>query len=137
MRVHSDYISVQTEKLREFMNVTPNVKYAAEKSGIRDGVILIASLHSNSAVFINDEEEGLLQDIEEWLQQVAPLRDGYHHSPRSESNAGAHLQGLLLNSQALVSLTDGKLELGPWQQIIYAELDGQRPKRILVKVLGE
>ena len=137
MRIHSDYMTVQTTQKREFMNITPNVKDATGKSGIRDGFILVSSLHSNSGVFVNDGEAGLLRDVEEWLDHLAPHRDDYHHGPRSESNASAHLQNLLLHHQVLVSLTDGKLELGPWQQVIYAELDGQRPKRILIKVFGE
>jgi secondary thiamine-phosphate synthase enzyme len=137
MHIHNDYITLQTKEKREFLNITPNIKAAVEKSGIRDGVVFVSSLHSNSALFINDEEPGLLQDITEWADRVAPLAPTYHHSPRSESNAGAHLQSLLLNHQAFVSLADGKLELGPWQNVIYAELDGQRPKRILIKILGE
>ena len=137
MRIQSDYLTVQTKQKREFMNITSNVKEAAEKSGIRDGLVLISSLHSNSGVLINDEEPGLLQDIDEWANRLAPHSDQYHHNPRSESNSSAHLQTLLLNHQAIVSVVDGKLELGPWQQVIYAELDGQRPKRILIKVLGE
>src|SRR5271167_696326 len=118
MRNHSEYLTVQTQQKREFMNITPNVKEAAEKSGIRDGFILISSLHANSGIFVNDPDAGLLQDIEAWLGQIAPIRDGYQHLPRGESNAGAHLQGILLNHQALVSLADGKLELGPWQQVM-------------------
>ena len=137
MRIHSDYMTVQTNEKREFLNITPNIKAAVEKSGIRDGIILISSLHSNSALFVNDEEAGLLQDIAEWADRLAPFGPNYHHSARSESNAGAHLQSLLLNHQAFVSLADGKLELGPWQNVIYAELDGQRPKRILIKIVGE
>ena len=137
MRIHSDYMTVQTKEKRELLNITPNIKAAVEKSGIRDGIILISSLHSNSALFVNDEEPGLLQDITEWADRIAPFGPDYHHSARSESNAGAHLQSLLLNHQAFVSLTDGKLELGPWQNVMYAELDGQRPKRILIKILGE
>jgi secondary thiamine-phosphate synthase enzyme len=137
MKIHSDYLTVQTQQKREFINITHNVKEAAEKSGIRDGFILVCSLHSNSGVFVNDEEAGLLKDIEAWVNQLAPIRDGYEHSPRSESNAGAHLQGLLLNHQVFVSLAEGRLELGPWQQVIFAELDGTRPKRILIKVIGE
>lgn len=137
MRIHNDYMTVQTKEKREFLNITPNVKAAVEKSGIRDGIIFISSLHSNSALFVNDEEAGLLQDIREWSDRLAPLGSNYHHSARSESDAGAHLQSLLLNHQAFVSLADGKLELGPWQNVIYAELDGQRPKRILIKILGE
>ena len=137
MRIHSEYMTVQTNQKREFLNITPNIIAAVEKSGIRDGVILVSPLHSNSAVFVNDEDPGLLEDISEWADRLAPLGPDYRHSPRSESNAGAHLQSLLLNGQAVVSLANGKLELGPWQQVIYAELDGQRPKRILIKILGE
>ena len=137
MRIHSDYMTVQTKEKREYLNITPNIKAAVEKSGIRDGIVLISSLHSNSALFVNDEEPGLLQDITEWADRIAPFGPDYHHSARSESNAAAHLQSLLLHHQALVTLTDGKLELGPWQSVIYAELDGQRPKRILIKILGE
>jgi len=140
MRIHSEYITVQTEKKREFMNITPNVKSAMEKSGLRDGIILVASLHSNSAVFINDDEAGLLEDIADWLDRMAPFGDNYRHAAkgaRAESNAGAHMQSILLNQQAVLSFTEGKLEIGPWQQVIYAELDGQRPKRIHIKLLGE
>jgi secondary thiamine-phosphate synthase enzyme len=137
MRVHSEYMTVQTEQKREFLNITPNISAAVEKSGMRDGLVFVTPLHSNSALFVNDEESGLLRDIAEWADRLAPLGPDYHHSPRSESNAGAHLQSLLLNGQACISLANGKLELGPWQQVIYAELDGQRPKRILIKILGE
>jgi len=137
MRVHSDYMTVQTKEKREFLNITPNIKAALEKSGIRDGIVLVSSLHSNSALFVNDDEPGLLQDIAEWADRIAPFGPNYQHSARSESNAGAHLQNLLLHHQAVVSVADGKLELGPWQNVIYAELDGQRPKRILIKILGE
>ena len=137
MRIHSDYMTVQTKEKREFLNITPSIKAAVEKSGIRDGIILISSLHSNSALIVNDEEPGLLQDITEWADRMAPFGPDYHHGERSESNAGAHLQSLLLHHQAMVSLADGKLELGPWQNVIFAELDGQRPKRILIKILGE
>ena len=137
MRIHSEYMTVQTDHKREFLNITPNINAAVEKSGIRDGLVLVSPLHSNSALFVNDEESGLLQDVSEWADRLAPLGPNYHHSPRSESNAGAHLQSLLLNGQACISLANGKLELGPWQQVIYAELDGQRPKRILIKILGE
>jgi secondary thiamine-phosphate synthase enzyme len=140
MRMHSEYITVQTEKKREFMNITANVKSAMEKSGMRDGIILVASLHSNSAVFINDDEAGLLEDIADWLDRMAPFGDTYRHAAkgaRAESNAGAHMQSILLNQQAVMSFTEGKIEMGPWQQVIYAELDGQRPKRIHIKLLGE
>lgn len=135
MRIHNGYVTIQTTHKREFLNLTPNVRDAAEKSGIRDGVIFISSLHSNCGIFINDEEQGLLTDIEEWASRLAPSDAQYKH--KGESIASAHLQGLLLNQQVFVSVAEGKLELGPWQQVIYAELDGQRPKRILIKILGE
>ncbi len=137
MKIHSDYMTVHTKQKREFINITPNVKLAMEKSGIRDGIVLVSALHANSAVFVNDEELGLLEDIDTWLEKLAPQRNDYKHSQRFESNAGVHLQSLLAHHQVLVSISDAKLELGPWQQVIYAELDGQRPKRILIKVMGE
>jgi secondary thiamine-phosphate synthase enzyme len=137
VRIHSDYLTVQTTNKREFMNITQSVKEAAEKSGIQDGMVLICALHGNAGVFVNDDDPGLIQDIDEWIGKIAPFGAEYHHSPRAESNAGAHLQSLLLNHQALVSLAQGRLELGPWQTVLYAELDGMRPKRILIKVMGE
>ncbi len=137
MRIHSDYMTLQTEQKREFMNITPNVKSALEKSGIRDGMILVSALHNNAAVFVNDEEPGLIQDVDEWLQKLAPHRDDYKHGTRFESNASMHLQNLLARHQVIVPISEGRLELGPWQYVIYAELDGQRPKRILIRVMGE
>src|SRR5437588_10700103 len=107
MPIHSDYVTVQTKQRREFLNITPNIKAAVEMSGIRDGIILISLLHSNSALFVNDEEPGLLQDVAQCADRIAPFGPSYHHSARSESNAGAHLPSLLLNHQAFVSLTDG------------------------------
>jgi secondary thiamine-phosphate synthase enzyme len=108
-----------------------------EKSGFRDGIVLVSSLHSNSAVVVNDDEPGLLEDIDAWLSQLAPLRDDYKHQGRFESNAAVHLQSLLLHHQVIVPFTEGRLDLGPWQAVLFIELDGQRPKRILVKVMGE
>lgn len=137
MKIHSDYMTVQTKEKREFLNLTENVKHALEKSGIRDGFALVAALHGNSAVFVNNDSAGLLEDIDAWLQQLAPYRDNYQHGKQAESNASVHLQNLLLHNPAVVSIADGRLELGPWQQIFYAELDGQRPKRILIRVMGE
>jgi secondary thiamine-phosphate synthase enzyme len=137
MKIHNDFMTVHTKKSREFINITPNVKFAMEKSGIRDGIILVTALHVNCAVFVNDEEPGLLEDLDAWLEKLAPRRDDYKHGSKFESNASFHLQSILAHHQVVVPISDGKLELGPWQQVIYAELDGQRPKRILIKVLGE
>lgn len=137
MRIHSDYMTVQTKQKREFIDITPNVKSAIEKSGIRNGVVLVGALHSNSAVFVNEGDAGLLADVDAWLAQLAPVREEYQYGPSHESNAALHLQNLLLQGHAVLGLAEGKIELGPWQSVIYAELDGTRPKRILIKVLGE
>ncbi len=137
MKIYNDYMTIQTQNKREFRNITQNLKFALEKSGIRDGFILVSTLHTNAAVFVNDEEPGLLEDIDQWLEKMAPQGSDYKHGTKFESSAGAHLQSLLAHHQVLVPINDGKLELGPWQQVIYAELDGLRPKRLLIKVMGE
>jgi len=137
MKIHNEYMTVQTKQKLEFLNITPNVKSGLEKSGIHDGIVLVSALHSNAAVFLSDEETGLLDDIAQWLKQIAPEREDYKHGGRFESNAGVHLQSLLLKNEVSVSISEGKLDLGPWQYVIYADLDGMRPKRILMKYLGE
>jgi secondary thiamine-phosphate synthase enzyme len=137
MKIYNEQITVQSQKSREVFNLTSQVKAAMEKSGFRDGIILVSSLHSNSAVIVNDDEPGLLQDLDSWLSQLAPARDDYKHQGRFESNAAVHLQGLLLNHQAIVAFSEGRLDLDPWQSVLFVELDGLRPKRILVKVMGE
>ena len=137
MKIYNEQITIQSKKSREFFDLTTQVKAAMEKSSFRDGIILVSSLHSNSAVVVNDPEPGLLEDIEAWLSAAAPLRDDYNHKERFESNAGVHIQSLLMNHQAVVPFTEGRLDLGPWQAILYFDLDGLRPKRILVKVMGE
>jgi secondary thiamine-phosphate synthase enzyme len=137
MKIHKEYLTLQSKQKREFQGITVNVRFALEKSGIRDGMILVTTLHTNAAVFVNDEEPGLLQDVAAWIEQLAPDRDDYKHGTTFESNASVHLQSLLLHHQVLVPVSDGRLELGPWQNVIYVDLDGQRPKRVLIKVMGE
>jgi len=137
MKTYNEQITLQTTHLREFVNLTPQIKAAMEKSGFRDGLILVSSLHSNAAVIVSDDEPGLLEDLQAWLKALAPERDDYKHRGRFESNAAVHMQSLLLHHQAVVSFSEGRLDLGPWQFVLFAELDGQRPKRILVKVMGE
>jgi len=136
MTTYTEHITFQVEKRREILNITSRIASAVEKSGITDGLVMISALHSNASVFLNDDDPGLLQDIDEWLQKLAPIRDDYHYGSKHESNAGIHLQGLLLAGGATLGITGGKLELGAWRQIFYAELDGGRPKRILVKIVG-
>jgi secondary thiamine-phosphate synthase enzyme len=137
MKIYNEHITIQPQKSREIFNLNAQVKAAVEKSGFRDGIILVSSLHSNSAVIVNDNEPGLLEDLDAWLGQIAPIRDDFKHKGRFESNAAIHFQSLLLNHQAIVAFTDAHLDLGPWQSVLFVELDGLRPKRILVKVMGE
>ena len=137
MKIHTDYMTVQTKEKREISNITQNLKFAVEKSGIRDGIVLVAALHSNSAVFIAEDDPGLHRDLEHWLEKLAPIREDYEYGPKHESNAAILLQNLALQGHIVVGLSEGRLDLGPWQQVLYADLDGQRPKRILIKLLGE
>lgn len=137
MKIYTDVLTFQSLKKREFMNITPQVKLALEKSGFRDGIILVSVTHSNAAIIVSDDEPGLLEDLQAWLEQMAPEREDYKHRGRFESNTGIHLQSLLLNHQVVVPFTEGRLDLGPWQYVLFAELDGQRPKRVVIKAMGE
>lgn len=137
MKIYNEYITLQTTEKREFVDLTPQIKAAVEKSGFRDGMILVSSLHSNGSVIVSDNEPGFLEDLRGWLEEAAPVREDYKHGNKFESNSSRHLQGLLLHHQAVLGLTEGRLDLGPWQFVLFAELDGQRPKRILVKLMGE
>ena len=137
MKIYNEQITIQSQKLREVFDLTSQVKAAMEKSGFRDGIIIVSSLHTNSSVILNDNEPGLLEDIDKWLGDIAPAREDFRHKGRVESISSIHMQSLLLNHQAVVPFTEGRLDLGPCQFVLFVELDGQRPKRILVKVIGE
>jgi secondary thiamine-phosphate synthase enzyme len=137
MKFHTEYLTFRTEKLREFINITPRVAAALKTSGIAEGMILVSAMHITAGVWVNDAESGLLEDIEEWLESLAPYRDEYRHHRTGETNGDAHLKSLLVHHQVIVPVTAGRLDLGPWQQIYYAEFDGQRPKRVIIKVMGE
>lgn len=137
MKIYTEQITLQTKKSREVINITSQVKAAMEKSGFRDGIILVSTLHSNAAIIVNDEEPGFLEDLDAWLDQLAPARDDYKHKGRFESNSSIHFQSLLLHHQEIVAFAEGRLDLGPWQFVLFVELDGLRPKRILIKVMGE
>jgi len=137
LRAYTTYLWFNTQKKREFINITEELEKALEKAKIREGLILASAMHITAGVYINDAEEGLIADIEEWLEKLAPFRQDYRHHRTGETNGDAHLKNLLIGHQVLVPVTDGKLDLGPWQQVYYAEFDGQRRKRVLIKVLGE
>lgn len=137
MQSHTEYLTFRTTKLREFINITEKVDAALRKSGIAEGMVLVSAMHITAGVWINDAEDGLLADIEEWLEHLAPFRKDYRHHRTGETNGDAHLKNLLVHHQVIVPVTKCKLDLGPWQQIYYAEFDGQRSKRLVIKVLGE
>jgi secondary thiamine-phosphate synthase enzyme len=137
LKSHTEYLWFNTKKRREFINITPEIESALAKSGIQEGFALASAMHITAGVYINDAEEGLIADIEEWLEKLAPFRADYRHHATGEDNGDAHLKNLLIGHQVLVPVTKGKLDFGPWQQVYYAEFDGQRRKRVLIKVIGE
>jgi secondary thiamine-phosphate synthase enzyme len=137
MKSHTEYLWFNTKKQREFINMTDEVQKALEKSQIKEGLILVSAMHITAGVYVNDAESGLIADIEEWLDKLAPFRQDYRHHHTGESNGDAHLKNLLIGHEVVVPVTNGKLDFGPWQQVYYAEFDGQRRKRVIIKVLGE
>ena len=137
MKSHTEYLWFNTKKQREFINITDEVEKALEKSQIKEGLILVSAMHITAGVYVNDAESGLIADIEEWLEKLAPFRRDYRHHHTGETNGDAHLKNLLIGHEVVVPVTNGKLDFGPWQQVYYAEFDGQRRKRVLIKVIGE
>jgi len=137
MRSVTEYLWFQTKQHHEFLNITDKVKDLVERSGIAEGFVLVSAMHITAGVYVNDAEAGLIADIERWLEQLAPYRPDYRHHDTGESNADAHLKSLLVHHEVIVPITNGKLDLGPWQQIYYAEFDGQRRKRVIVKAMGD
>jgi len=137
MKFHTEYLSFRTNKHREYINITPQVESALAKSGISEGMILVSAMHITAGVYVNDAEVGLIADIDRWLEQLAPFREDYRHHRTGETNGDSHLKSLLVHHEVTVPVTNGKLDFGPWQQVYYAEFDGQRPKRVIIKVMGE
>ena len=137
MKFHTQYLTFNTKKHREYINITPEVEKAVRASGAAEGMVLVSAMHITAGVFVNDAESGLLQDIDEWLEKLAPFQDNYRHHRTGETNGDSHLKSLLVHHQVIVPVTKGRLDFGPWQQVYYAEFDGQRPKRLIIKVMGE
>ena len=137
MKSFTEYLWFNTKKHREYVNITSEVEQVLARSGIKEGMILVSAMHITAGVYINDAESGLIQDIDEWLEKLAPFNPHYRHHHTGESNGDAHLKSLLVHHEVIVPVTNGKLDFGPWQQIYYAEFDGQRRKRLIVKVMGE
>jgi secondary thiamine-phosphate synthase enzyme len=139
MRSHTDYLTMQVPGRRGFVNITSEVERVVRDSQVREGLVLVNAMHITASVFINDEESGLHDDYEKWLEHLAPHAptSQYRHNETGEDNADAHLKRQVMGREVVVAITKGKLDFGPWEQIFYGEFDGRRKKRVLVKVIGE
>ncbi len=136
MKHATKYLWFNTKKEREIVRITDEVAEFLAESGIKEGFILVSAMHITAGVYVNDWEDGLIHDIEEWVEQVAPAKPDYRHHRTGETNGDAHLKRLLIGHQVTIPVTEGKLDLGPWEQIFYAEFDGRRKKRVILKALG-
>jgi len=137
MKTHTAYMTFETEQRRELVRITDEVQAAVEEAGISEGMVLVSAMHITAAVYVNDWEKGLIADIQDWLEELAPERPDYRHHQTGEDNAAAHLRSLTVGHEVIVPITAGRLDLGPWQRVFYGEWDGQRRKRVIIKVLGE
>lgn len=137
MKTLTQYLYFNTEKHREYLNITPQVEKAVAESGVQEGMVLVSAMHITAGVYVNDAENGIIQDIDEMLERLAPFNPDYKHHRTGEDNGDSHLKSLLVHHEVIVPITEGKLDLGTWQQVYYAEFDGQRRKRVIVKVMGE
>lgn len=136
MPAYTKYLWFETRKKEEFVRITDEVELAVQESGVQEGMVLVSAMHITSAVYVNDWENGLIADIQEWLDGLAPKAD-YRHHRTGEDNGEAHLKNLILHHQVIIPITAGELDLGPWQQVFYAEFDGQRRKRVVLKIMGD
>ena len=139
MKSFTEYLTYNVPSRLGFVNITPDVRKIIQKSGIKEGLCLVNAMHITASVFINDNESGLHQDYEKWLEEIAPHEptSQYQHNNTGEDNADAHLKRQVMGREVIVAITKGQLDFGPWEQIFYGEFDGNRPKRVLVKVIGE
>ncbi len=137
MKVSTEYIKIHTKTHRAYVHLTPQVEALVKRSGVQEGMVLVSAMHITAAVYVNDNESGLIEDIDQWLERLAPFNPNYKHHQTGEDNGDSHLKSLLIHHEVIVPITAGKLDLGTWQRIFYAEFDGQRDKRLIVKVMGE
>ena len=136
MRAHTEFLSFHTKNRRELLPLTPTLEQILKKSGIGEGFMLVSAMHITAGVFVNDDERGLHRDIWKWLEGLAPKRADYAHHDTGEDNGDAHLKSILVHHEVIVPVTEGRLDFGPWQRVFYAEFDGQRDKRVIVKIMG-
>jgi secondary thiamine-phosphate synthase enzyme len=137
MKSHTEYLTFNTKKHREYVHITPQVEAAVKKSGVQEGLALVSAMHITAGVYVNDNETGLIHDIDQWLESLAPFRQDYRHHETGEDNGDSHLKAILVHHQVILPITAGRLDLGTWQRVFYAEFDGQRAKRVLIKIIGE
>lgn len=137
MKSATEYLWVETAREHDYINITPEVDRFVKNSGIKEGFVLVSAMHITAGVYVNDAESGLIADIEDWLERLAPARPDYRHHATGETNGDAHLKSMIVHHQVMVPVTNGELDFGPWQQVYYAEFDGRRKKRIIMKIMGE
>ena len=137
MSTYTDYLFFTTKNKKEIVNITRQVDEIVSKSKVKEGMALVSAMHITASIFINDEESGIKQDFLEWAEKLAPFNPNYHHHQTGEDNGDAHLKSVLFHHEVIIPITGGKLDFGPWQQVFYGEFDGQRRKRVVVKVMGE
>ncbi len=139
MKSLTEHLWFDIPKRRDYINITPKVEELVKKSGVQEGLVLVNAMHITASVYINDDESGLLQDYDDWLEKLAPHEptSHYRHNLTGEDNGDAHLKRQIMGREVVVAITDGKLDFGPWEQIFYAEFDGRRRKRAMVKIIGE
>ena len=137
MKFHTKYLWFNTQHHRDYINITDEVAEAVKESKIKEGMVLVSAMHITAGVYVNDAESGIIRDIDEWVENLAPYKDDYNHHITGETNGDSHLKSLLIGHEVIVPITDSRLDLGTWQQIYYAEFDGQRRKRLIIKVMGE
>ncbi|MGH7208216.1 MAG: secondary thiamine-phosphate synthase enzyme YjbQ [Nitrospiraceae bacterium] len=137
MKSYREELWFETKTRRAYLNITSQVQAAVQKSGVREGLVLVNAMHITASVYINDDEQGLLKDYDAFLERLAPQSAAYKHNETGEDNADAHIKRQVMGREVVVAVTDGRLDFGPWEQIFYGEFDGRRRKRVLVKVIGE
>lgn len=139
MKSLTEYLTFKTKNRRDYINITPKIDEMVKKSGIKEGLCLVNAMHITASIYINDDESGLIQDYDRWLEKLAPHEpiSQYKHNQTGEDNADAHMKRQVMGRQVVVAITNGKLDFGPWEQVFYGEFDGRRNKKVLVKIIGE
>ena len=137
MKVHTEYLKFHTKTHRAYVHITPQVEEIVNKSGVKEGMVLVSAMHITAGVYVNDNESGLIEDVDQWLEHLAPFRKNYKHHETGEDNGDSHLKALLIHHEVIVPITAGKLDFGTWQRIFLVELDHPRERSVIVQVIGQ